>query len=85
VKVRSSFCLKQKPLIFVWLEREGEPFPDEACFAPTDVDDFESSGEGESGVGLEDVGVPETAVNIQDSEPVCGITCGKHGKRDCCG
>jgi hypothetical protein len=60
---------------------EGELFADEACFAPTDVDEFDSSGKGESGMGLEDTGVPETADNIQDSEPVCGITC---GKRDCC-
>ncbi|CAM6047389.1 unnamed protein product [Sphagnum compactum] len=60
---------------------EGELFVDEACFAPTDVDDFDSSEKGESGMGLEDTGVPETADNIQDSEPVCGIAC---GKRDCC-
>jgi hypothetical protein len=60
---------------------EGELFVDEACFAPDDVDDFDSSGKGESGMGLEDTGIPQTADNIQDSEPVCSITC---GKRDCC-
>jgi hypothetical protein len=60
---------------------EGELFVDEACFAPTHVDDFDSSGKGESGMGLEETGVPETVDNIQDSEPVCGITC---GKRDRC-
>jgi hypothetical protein len=47
--------LEAEALDFCVVEREGEPFPDKACFAPTDVDDFESSGEGESGVGLQDV------------------------------
>jgi hypothetical protein len=60
---------------------EGELFVDEACFGPADVDGFDSSGKGESGMGLEDTGIPQTADNIQDSEPVCSITC---GKRDCC-
>jgi hypothetical protein len=52
------------PPDFCVVGREREPFPDEACLAPTEVDDFDPAGKGESGMGLEDTGVPETAEGI---------------------
>ncbi len=67
MRVRSSFCLKQNPLILCGWKGGRTLFVDKACFAPTDVDDFDSSGKGESGMGVEDTGVPETADNIQDA------------------